>query len=153
MDNFVENTFFDVKVGDLVLVKREISVGWRQGYAYWCLSPITAVTKAQFTVANKKYWKKNGNQVGDEFKEVRKVGSLRPWSYGSKETLSDETEAYNAMAARVANLRRMYDRLEEVKRIHFSEMLASSADQSLIVELTDTLDAVIQSYQKYTSQG
>jgi len=62
--------FENIKVGDKVVVKKSISLGWNRSKSFRVVTTVTKITKTQFTADGNRYKKDNGSMIGDSWIEA-----------------------------------------------------------------------------------
>lgn len=57
--------FENIKVGDTVYIKKEVTIGWNEGRLFTIPIKVIRVTKTQFTTEGSARYKKDGRKIGD----------------------------------------------------------------------------------------
>jgi len=60
----METKFENIKVGDTVMIRAEVSTGWNRAAFFWIPQAVTKTTATRFTVGHKVYLKKDGSRYG-----------------------------------------------------------------------------------------
>lgn len=127
------SSFENIKVGDKVLVKKEISYGWRNCLNFWILLPVERVTNAQFEIEGVMYWKKDGCQVGEPFNRVRFEGEESSFGDSPK----DQREEYLKTVCKLAKYKEINKKIDEFQRISIPNLMES--DQETFDKLSESL--------------
>lgn len=126
--------FKQIKAGDLVLVKVSACPAFDvfRPISFWVLKQVDRVTTAQFVVNSRKYWKKDGGEVGRHLSYAYRVGDRRMDS-----ELTDQSAEYDQFILDQEVLRKAGEAVELLSKKLCSQKDLKTANA--IIELSENI--------------
>ena len=129
--------FENIKVGDEVLIPKNIPYGWKGGKTFYITACVTRVTKTQFCCGEVRAKKENGNIIGDGWNQVYRDGD----NAGIGEnTIKDQTLEMNAFRKRISVYNKIRNWSIDLKSINVENTELSKLNK--ISELIDEIDNI-----------